>query len=112
MIQSGLKSETLCVSASHPALSGHFPGNPLVPGVVFLAGVIAAAECLFEGRVRITGMPSVKFLTPVRPDQEVLLMLMPAAAGLLKFECRLGESLVATGGMEMEAHTQSEKEQQ
>ncbi len=102
MIQLGLKSETLHVPASHPALPGHFPGNPLVPGVVFLAGVIAAAERLYEGRVRVTGMPSVKFLMPVCPDQEVLLMLMPAAAGLLKFECRLGESLVATGGIELE----------
>ena len=102
MIRSGLTSETLRVPASHPALPGHFPGNPLVPGVVFLAGVVAAAERLYEGRVRVTGMPGVKFLAPVRPDREVLLTLMPAAAGLLKFECRLGESLVATGSLELE----------
>lgn len=102
MIRSGLTSEILRVPASHPALPGHFPGNPLVPGVVFLAGVVAAAERLYEGRVRVTGMPGVKFLAPVRPDREVLLTFMPAAAGLLKFECRLGESLVATGSLELE----------
>lgn len=103
MIQTSLiTSETLRVPASHPALPGHFPGNPLVPGVVFLASVIAAVERLHEGAVRVTGMPGVKFLAPVLPDQEVSLIFMPAAAGLLKFECRLGESLVATGSLDLE----------
>jgi len=68
MIQSGLKSETLCVSASHPALSGHFPGNPLVPGVVFLAGVIAGmvSVLLLPGSVIAgTAPPPVRVETVV-----------------------------------------------
>jgi len=95
-------SEILCIHSTHPALSGHFPGNPLVPGVVLLTGVIAAAERLYEGRVRVTGMPGVKFLAPVYPDQEVRLSIMPAVAGVLKFECRTDEMLIVTGSIELE----------
>ena len=32
------------VAADHPSLQGHFPGNPIVPGVVLLDTVIANVE--------------------------------------------------------------------
>lgn len=32
----------LVIPPDHPALPGHFPGNPLVPGVLILAHVLAA----------------------------------------------------------------------
>jgi acyl-coenzyme A synthetase/AMP-(fatty) acid ligase len=57
------------IPVDHPALAGHFPGNPLVPGVVLLD-----AACAHIARRRpgvIARMPSVKFLSPVRPDESV-----------------------------------------
>ncbi len=105
MKQPGSISERLFVPVSHPAVPGHFPGNPLIPGVVMLAQVVAAAERLYGGRARIVGMPSVKFLAPVRPEQEVLLLLTCTMENMLKFECRLGDQIVASGGVEIQMLT-------
>jgi len=37
------------VSADEPCLSGHFPGNPIMPGVLTLEGIIQSALILLEG---------------------------------------------------------------
>lgn len=54
-------------------LRGHFPGNPIVPGVI-LCEILAQSTCVLvddfmkEGKTPVyTGMKEVKFRNPVRP---------------------------------------------
>lgn len=57
---------TLRIAPDHPALAGHFPGNPIVPGVVLLDLAIRALARqggLDEAGIRLG---SAKFLAPVR----------------------------------------------
>lgn len=54
----------MIIAADHPALAGHFPGNPIVPGVVLLEEVLRTAG---RGCARL---PSVKFHAPLRPGEE------------------------------------------
>ena len=61
--------ERFCVSASHPSLPGHFPGNPVVPGVVLLDRIAAAIERANAGALRRVG--AVKFLAPVLPGEDI-----------------------------------------
>jgi predicted LPLAT superfamily acyltransferase len=56
---------TFIIAADHPALDGHFPGNPVVPGVIVLEQVQRALEERI-GALRLTGLPQVKFLSPLR----------------------------------------------
>jgi 3-hydroxymyristoyl/3-hydroxydecanoyl-(acyl carrier protein) dehydratase len=52
----------------HPCLPGHFPGRPLVPGVVLLDQVVS----LIEARHGPTGplrLPQVKFMQPLLPGE-------------------------------------------
>lgn len=61
------------IDAAHPALPGHFPGRPLVPGVVLLDRVAAAVEHRLGKR--IAALPRVKFLAPLLPGEEAELRI-------------------------------------
>ncbi|MEO6565604.1 MAG: AMP-binding protein, partial [Casimicrobiaceae bacterium] len=54
--------------ADHPALAGHFPGRPIVPGVVLLQWVEAL---LAEHRLAIREIGAVKFHAPLLPAEIV-----------------------------------------
>jgi len=59
----------LSISPDHPALPGHFPGQPVVPGVVLLDHLIEATEAALARPVHVTGLPQVKFLAPLLPGE-------------------------------------------
>ncbi|MCD6666382.1 3-hydroxyacyl-ACP dehydratase FabZ family protein [Hydrogenophaga bisanensis] len=88
------------VPADHPAFAGHFPGRPIVPGVVLLDRVLWMA-----GRERgFTGwtVAQAKFLRPVAPAEMLVFRLMDTPRGALGFEIRCGDELVATGVLQQE----------
>ncbi len=82
------------VPRDHPAFDGHFPGAPVLPGVVLLAWVIDAAQPWAAGRK--LAVPEVKFLHPVGPGSELLITLQAQRAGLV-FDVRLGDVVAARG---------------
>lgn len=64
---------TVRVGADHPCLPGHFPGDPVVPGVVVLDCVAAALEAAGAGRLQ--RIAQAKFLAPLRPDETAELVV-------------------------------------
>ena len=86
------------VAHDHPALAGHFPGEPLVPGVVVLDCVVAAAEALL-GAARPVAIPSVKFLAPLRPDERFRIVFTRLDAAGIAFECRRETTTLVRGRM-------------
>jgi 3-hydroxyacyl-[acyl-carrier-protein] dehydratase len=61
------------IDGNHPALPGHFPSRPVVPGVILLDRV-AAALAIWRGR-HIVALIQVKFLLPLLPEQDAEIRL-------------------------------------
>ena len=89
--------EVFHIDAMHPALPGHFPGNPVVPGVVLLDCVVAAIERAWC--VRVGGFAQVKFLRPLLPEREVELLL--ERADTVRFRILDGTETLASGSAEL-----------
>lgn len=64
------------IAPDHPALPGHFPGDPVVPGCVLLDHALATACSAIagEGEAAVAAVPRVKFLRAVRPGDEVAIV--------------------------------------
>ena len=58
------------------AFQGHFPGNPILPGVVQVDWAIAFARLAFGELGGFRGITGLKFLQPIRPGTRVELRLV------------------------------------
>ena len=82
------------VDPAHPALPGHFPGQPIVPGVVMLERVLAALAA--EG-LKASGVKRMKFTRPLAPGEEFSVEWELPRKGGLRFSVRAGEEMLASG---------------
>jgi 3-hydroxymyristoyl/3-hydroxydecanoyl-(acyl carrier protein) dehydratase len=76
------------VAADHPCLPGHFPGRPVVPGVVLLDEALALLLAEAPG-LRVTNLPVARFLRPVLPGEEVEVLRDATGPGRVGFVCRV-----------------------
>ena len=90
-------SAVVRIDPSHPSLPGHFPGQPLVPGVVLLETVASALRA-WRGQ-RLARIAEAKFVAPLLPGEEAQLVLSESGVRV-RFEIRRGEVLLARGAVE------------
>lgn len=83
------------IAPDHPCLPGHFPGRPLVPGVVLLDRVLAAIEAT-HGPLGTLRLPQVKFLQPLLPGEAARVEL-DGAAPRWRFRVWREVTLLASG---------------
>jgi 3-hydroxyacyl-[acyl-carrier-protein] dehydratase len=96
------------VSANEPHFAGHFPGMPVMPGVLIVEAMAQSAVLLahvagvFDPKVHVVyfmTIESAKFRSPVRPGHRLELDVRPLRKGsaVWKFEgvARVGDQIVA-----------------
>lgn len=88
------------VTADHPVFAGHFPGHPIVPGVVLLDRVMQLAQAALGGPVAGWRVSQVKFLSPCGPDDLLDFAVRDNVRGGLAFSVRCGDREVAAGQLQ------------
>lgn len=67
--ESGAYVYTLELNADHSIFKGHFPGKPVVPGVLTLMMTRKCAEKAANlGETRISFVKEAKYIAPIKPD--------------------------------------------
>ncbi len=94
---------TLRISAEHPAFAGHFPGAPVLPGVVLLDEMVRALEDEAAQGARRWRIGAAKFLKPVRPGETLTLEHEPLPNGSIRFSVLNAGQPVAHGLLVPEA---------
>lgn len=89
----------LGIAADHPAYAGHFPGDPMLPGVVLLDA--ALRRLADDGRIDAGDCEVLwfKFTAPVRPHDRLALEVDEDDSGTLRVRIRCGARTVATGAV-------------
>jgi 3-hydroxyacyl-[acyl-carrier-protein] dehydratase len=96
---------TLTFAPDHPVFAGHFPGQPMVPGVMLLDAALQAAQQAMQtagetdthaqaGHCQIT---AAKFLSPVLPGETLTISCTHTGPGRSRFEIRGVGRAVASG---------------
>ena len=87
----------LPINDDHPAYAGHFPGRPVLPGVVLLDAALSAISDATGRPLSTRELASAKFLSPVTPGETLTLEQRTTASGAIEFTIRANERIVARG---------------
>jgi 3-hydroxyacyl-[acyl-carrier-protein] dehydratase len=104
-LEAGLQAEARKqFGGEEPFFQGHFPGNPIVPGVLLAEAMAQTAGIAIGGPGKtflLTAIRAMKFLRPIRPREEIHFRAkrVGETGGLVQcaVEARVEGELVAEG---------------
>jgi 3-hydroxyacyl-[acyl-carrier-protein] dehydratase len=88
---------TLTIAAEHPALAGHFPGAPILPGVLLLDEMLCTVEQDPQHASTRWRIGTAKFVKPVRPGETLALEHERLPNGSITFRISSAGQPVAHG---------------
>ncbi|MEO8417471.1 MAG: 3-hydroxyacyl-ACP dehydratase FabZ family protein [Methylophilaceae bacterium] len=101
-----MKQQTILnIPVDHPAFAGHFPGTPIVPGVVLLDAAIQAIVSATGEPLNTWQISAVKFLSPLKPGEAVIIEHEVQANGGVRFDVLAGARHIVAGSLIINATT-------
>jgi 3-hydroxyacyl-[acyl-carrier-protein] dehydratase len=85
-------------TADHPSFAGHFPGRPIVAGVLILEQAAQALQAWRGASVR--QVIDAKFLAPLLPEQDAVVELADAGERRYRMVVRRGDEILLRGTLE------------
>lgn len=89
---------SLPFSVDHPVFPGHFPGHPIIPGVLLLDWTQTAIEAQLGQP--LLALTEAKFHSPATPTDELALDF-EVSAGAVRFEIRSAARKIASGRFQL-----------
>ncbi len=96
---------TATVEPDSPWFTGHFPGDPILPGIAQLALVHAVVGTVVPGGASITGLRRVRFKQVLRPPMALAIRIRREAGGngpFWAFQIECDGGVACTGSMTAE----------
>jgi len=90
-------STTWTVPNGLPAFAGHFPGRPIVPGVMLLDRLLGCVSAQHGRGVAGFAVAQAKFFSPVGPGETLDFSWCATDGGAIRFDIAAGGRAVATG---------------
>jgi len=90
------------IPETHPSLKGHFPNNPIVPGVVILDEVVNIVKKL-KPAFTLTAIPMVKFIHPLLAEQQVSVEIKEKSETSISFNCSYNSIKLVTGQLSLKS---------
>ncbi len=87
------------VPLDHPAFAGHFPGMPILPGVVLLDIALHTLSAATGLALDSCEIRSLKFLSPARPGDRLEIQHRRASGDTLRFDIMAGTRAIASGSI-------------
>jgi 3-hydroxymyristoyl/3-hydroxydecanoyl-(acyl carrier protein) dehydratase len=97
-------SADIQVPPNSPWFCGHFPGEPILPGIAQLGMVLDAINRSGNRNIKISSVSRVRFKQIIRPNDHLRLTAAPKKdpAGSYSFRIMAKEELVCSGIMTVE----------
>lgn len=90
-------SKSVIISTQHPSIPGHFPGQPVVPGVVILEQVRLQLASLYPD-LCVSGVKKLKFLRLLQPDCAFYVQFSEPKHNGIRFSCLTHDDEVLAQG--------------
>jgi len=87
------------VPVDHPVFAGHFPGSPVLPGVMLLDTALHTIAAATGIALELCEISSVKFLSPAHPGEKLVIQHVLSDGGTIRFDIVAEEGMrkVASG---------------
>lgn len=108
-----MAEQRIDIPEAHPCYAGHFPGQPILPGVLLLQRVMACAQSQLASPLKNFSLVNVKFLAPVLPGAKLSVNFISSHSAEHKFTVQLlgeggaADSLACSGQLRILANDAS-----
>lgn len=86
----------IIIPAEHPSLTGHFPGHPVVPGVVIIDEVMALIN-EYNENLELVSISHMKFSLPLLAGQVCRMVVNISDHARVTIECQVNGRTITKG---------------